>query len=199
MDFENSLKLTLPIELYEEPYNQQRRQTVLMLAGILDDSQQFKKLKYADQTRILVDIEKSCFEKTVSKCREEAIFADWSNSKLVYLYSLIVSRVSKNLDASSEVEDNFLIDSIIDKKNDPSTLASLSSEDLSPSDTNQIKEKLDKRRGQKLIQKTTTMYTCRNCRGRNCTMRTQQMRSLDEGFSIILNCITCGYRFIVGG
>lgn len=199
MDFENSLRLTLPIELYEEPYNQERRKTVLMFASILDSSPQFKKIKYSDQTKILVDIEKSCFDKTVSKCKEEAIFVDWSNSKLVYLYSLIASRVSKNLDSSSEVEDDFLIDSIIRKENDPSVLASLSSEDLSPSDTNQIKEKLDKRRGQKLIQKTTTMYTCRNCRGRNCTMRTQQMRSLDEGFSIILNCITCGYRFIVGG
>lgn len=197
---ENSLRLTLPIELYEDPYCIQRRKTILMFSNILDKTEKFKSLPYQDQVKIMVSLEKSCFDKTVDKCRESAIYVDWVNEKFSYLYCLTASRVSKNIDSSSEVEDSYLIDKIISNEIDPNTVASLPSTELvDPSNVHEINEKLDKRRSTRLIEKTTSMYPCRNCKGRNCTIRTQQMRSLDEGFSIIINCLDCKYRFIVSG
>ncbi len=195
----NELRLTLPMETYEGEYNVPRRRTLLMFASILDECPKFKELDYAKQRTILVEMERSCFLKTLAKCKETAIYPDWSNDKLVYMYSLIASRVSKNLDVSSEVQENFLIEAIISGDCSAEDVASLSSEEMSPEMVNKIKEQIASRRSQKIKQKTTNMYTCRNCKSRECTIRTQQMRSLDEGFTIILNCVNCGYRFMVGG
>lgn len=197
---ENSLKLTLPLELYEEPYCFQRRKTILMFASILEEIPKFKNMPLSEQEEMLVTIEKSCFDKAVSKCKESAIYVDWVNEKFSYMYCLTVSRVSKNIDAGSEVGDSYLIDKLMSKQIKSEEVAMLSSADLvDPASIQEINEKLDKRRSSKIFEKTSSMYPCRNCKGRNCTVRTQQMRSIDEGFSIIVSCVTCGYRFIVNG
>lgn len=194
---ENKLKLVLPLEVYEGEYTQERRQILLLFCNILDNYAKFKEIDYSKQTNIVINIEESCFKKTIEKSSEEAIYIDWSNSRFKYLYSLICSRVSKNLDINSEVLDTYLIDSIISNDIDVSKLGGLSSDDMSKKNET-IKEQLNNRRGQKIKQKTTSMYRCRNCGGRECTIRTQQMRSLDEGATLILNCVTCGFRFLIG-
>jgi DNA-directed RNA polymerase subunit M/transcription elongation factor TFIIS len=194
---ENKLKLVLPLEVYEGDYTQERRQILLLFCNILDNYEKFKELDYTNQTNIVINIEKSCFKKTIEKSSEEAIYIDWSNSRFKYLYSLICSRVSKNLDINSEVLDTYLIDSIISNDIDITKLGGMSSDDMSKKNE-VIKEQLNNRRGQKIKQKTTSMYRCRNCGGRECTIRTQQMRSLDEGATLILNCVTCGFRFLIG-
>ena len=105
--------------------------------------------------------------------------------------------MSKNLDINSEVLDTYLIDSIISNDIDINKIGSMSSDDMSKKNE-VIKEQLNNRRGQKIKQKTTSLYRCRNCGSRQCTVRMQQMRSLDEGATLILNCVTCGFRFLVG-
>jgi DNA-directed RNA polymerase subunit M/transcription elongation factor TFIIS len=194
---ENKLKLVLPVEVYNGEYTQERRQIILLFCNILDSYEKFKEMDYSKQTDIVINIEKSCFKKTIESCTEEAIYIDWSNNKFKYLYSLICSRVSKNLDINSEVLDTFLIDSIISNGIDINKIGNMSSDDMSKKNE-VIKEQLNNRRGQKIKQKTTSLYRCRNCGGRQCTIRTQQMRSLDEGATLILNCVTCGFRFLIG-
>lgn len=198
ISLENSLKLTIPLDLYKnEEYSKERRQIVLLFAETLDKYAKFKNIKYDEQLKILVNVEKSCYSKALEKSMEEAIYVDWSNEKFKYLYSLICSRVSKNLDIESEVKDTYLIDKIISKDIDINKIGNMSSDDMSVRNT-ELKEQLNNRRGQKIKQKTTNMYVCRNCKGRECTIRQQQMRSLDEGTTLILNCTNCGFRFMIG-
>jgi DNA-directed RNA polymerase subunit M/transcription elongation factor TFIIS len=198
IDLENSLRLTIPLDMYkEEGYSKERRQIILLFAQILDKYDKFKTINYTEQLDILVKIEKSCYAKSLEKSTEEAIYIDWSNEKFKYLYSLICSRVSKNLDINSEVKDTHLLDKIISKELDINKIGSMSSDDMSVRNT-ELKEQLNNRRGQKIKQKTTNMYVCRNCKGRECTIRQQQMRSLDEGTTLILNCTNCGFRFMIG-
>jgi len=194
----NSLKLTIPCELYiNSKYSKERREIMLMFANILDNYSKFKEIDYDCQIDILTRVEKSCFDKAVAKAGEDAIYVDWTNERFKYLYSLICSRVSKNLDSNSEVKDTYLIDNIISGTINIDNLGGMSSDDISMKN-NELKEQLNSRRNQKIKQKTTNMYTCRNCKGRECTIRMQQMRSLDEGTTLILNCINCGFRFMIG-
>jgi DNA-directed RNA polymerase subunit M/transcription elongation factor TFIIS len=196
----NSLRITLPVELYlDNEYTKERRRTLLLFGELLDDSKDFKKLPFSEQLSALISIELSCFNKVIAKCKEDAIYVDWSNPNFTYLYSLICSRVSKNLDASAEVDSDYLVKGLSDKSVEASGLGEMSSEELCPGSVSAIINQLNTRRSQKLKQKTTNMYTCRNCKGRECTIRTQQMRSLDEGFTIILNCVNCGFRFMTSG
>lgn len=195
---QNELKLVIPAELYSmELYSKERRQILLLLGSILDSYSKFKELPYKKQLDVLVTIEQSCYKKAVDKCSEEAIYVDWSNDKFKYMYSLICSRVSKNLDTNSEVMDSFLIENIINSSIDVTKLGGMSSDDMSDKNK-ELKEQLNSRRSQKVKQKTTSMYTCRNCKSRECTIRSQQMKSLDEGATLILNCVNCGFRFMIG-
>lgn len=195
---ENNLKLTIPYELYNNSkYSKERREIIIMFASIFDNYSKFKEIKYDEQVNILIRVEKSCFDKSVSKAGEDAIYVDWSNERFKYLYSLICSRVSKNLDCDSEVKDTYLLDNIVKGSIDIDVLGGMSSDDISMKN-NELKEQLNSRRNQKIKQKTTNMYTCRNCKGRECTIRMQQMRSLDEGTTLILNCVNCGFRFMIG-
>lgn len=194
----NELKLVIPAELYsKELYSKERRQILLLLGSILDSYSKFKEISYKKQLDVLVSIEHSCYKKAVDKCSEEAIYVDWSNDKFKYMYSLICSRVSKNLDTNSEVMDSFLIENIINSSIDVTKLGGMSSDDMSDKNK-ELKEQLNSRRSQKVKQKTTSMYTCRNCKSRECTIRSQQMKSLDEGATLILNCVNCGFRFMIG-
>ncbi len=198
VEFENKLKLVIPTELYSKPeYSKERRQIILLFGSILDSYPQFKSLTYSNQTNILISIENSCYQKTIDKCSEEAIYVDWSNDKFKYLYSLICSRVSKNMDVTSEVMDSYLISNIINSSIDVTKIGEMSSDDMS-NKNKEIKDQLNSRRNQKVKQKTTSLYTCRNCKSRECTVRSQQMKSLDEGATLILNCVNCGFRFMIG-
>lgn len=196
-EIENKLKLVIPAELYsKESYSAERRKILLLFSSVLDSYAKFKDIPYKKQINVLVSIEKSCYKKAVDKCSEEAIYVDWSNDKFKYMYSLICSRVSKNLDTSSEVMDSFLIENIINSSVDVSKIGEMSSDDMSTKNK-ELKEQLNSRRSQKVKQKTTSMYTCRNCKSRECTIRSQQMKSLDEGATLILNCVNCGFRFMI--
>ena len=196
----NNNKFTIPVELYSDnKYNSNRRNIILLIAEILQQNNEFKLLSYSDQCNIVILIEKSCYDKTIQKSNEDMIYINWENPKFVYLYQLIISRITKNLDCNSEVNSEYLIDNIINKSINIDNIASMSSEELSPGKVLSIKQTLELRRNQKLNYKTTSLYTCRHCKSKKCTMRTQQMRSLDEGFTIILNCTVCGFRFLTAG
>lgn len=194
----NNNKFTLPINIYlDDEYNIVRRNVLLLISNILEDNKKFKLMHYNDQNNIIISMEKSCYGKTIQKSNEDMIYINWDNPKFIYLYQLITSRITKNLDSSSEVNSTYLIDNIIEKNIDVDNVANMSSEELSPGKIINIKQTLELRRNQKLNYKTSSLYTCKNCKSKCCTVRTQQMRSLDEGYTLILNCTICGYRFLL--
>lgn len=176
----------------------QRRVIMVLLGNILDKYEQFKTLSRENQNTWVDEIETSCFNKALDKANEDRIYIDWENPKFAFIYQLICSRVSKNLDKNSEVGSSWLFDMLWAKTIGRDEVAYLSSEELvnKPKD---IQEMISLRRKQKLNYKTSTLYTCKNCKAKKCTVRTQQMRSLDEGFTIILNCTICGFRFMISG
>lgn len=193
----NSLNLTLPIEVYDnDDYSKERRQVILMICEIMDSYREFKNIDRKIQIDIVIKIEKSCFKKLEEKANEEAIYKDWSNERYSYLYSLICGRIGSNLDNINANE--YLIKSIINNSIDIDRIGFMSSDDLNPEIRKHINEEITKRKSIKIKQKTTSLYTCRNCKSKDLSIRSQQMRSLDEGISLILNCQNCGFRFIIG-
>jgi DNA-directed RNA polymerase subunit M/transcription elongation factor TFIIS len=192
----NSLNLTLPLEVYDnDEYSKERRQVILMLCSILDSYVEFKVLDRERQLDIVVAIEKSCFDKVKEKSNEDAIYRDWSNEKYVYLYSLICGRVGSNLDADTGNE--YLINAIINDSIDIEKIGFMSSDELNPKIRKKINEDIEVRKNIKIKQKTTSLYTCRNCKSKKATCRAVQMKSLDEGKNLVLNCTVCSYRWII--
>lgn len=194
-----TLLFTIPFDLYKDvDYSRERRRILLLLGSIVDKVEYFKQLPKSEQTSIIVSIEKSCYDKSVEKANDDMLYVNWSNMRFTQLYQTICTRVCENLDPASEVNSSWLLERIVNKEIDIDRIAWMSSEQLTDK-TVDIKQLIELRRSQKLVYKTSTMYTCRNCKGRKCTIRTQQMRSLDEGFTIIATCTICGFRFMLAG
>ncbi|KAE9274875.1 hypothetical protein PR003_g29487 [Phytophthora rubi] len=45
--------------------------------------------------------------------------------------------------------------------------------------------------------KTSTLYCCRQCGRKETAERSAQMRSLDEGETLIITCTWCSYKWFV--
>lgn len=193
---QNLLKLTLPLDSYSEEYSKERRQILLTICEIMDKYKSFKELSRERQSEIVMEIENSCYNKLKDKCSEEAIYKCWYNERFSYLYSLICGRVISNLDGESNNE--YIIEAIINNSLDIKKIGYMDSDSLNPSIRKQLLESINSRKNIKIKQKTTSLYMCRNCKMKNCSIRFQQMRSLDEGQSMILTCQNCGFRFIIG-
>ena len=140
----------------------------------------------------------SCYNETVNKSIDKLIYKSWDNEKFIYLYQLSCNKITKNLDQQSEVKSDYLINQILDKKININTIASLSSDNLCPDKSINIKNNLKLRNEQKLNYKTSTLYKCKNCGKKEVKIQEYQGRSLDEGSNLSLTCNFCNYNWVVG-
>jgi DNA-directed RNA polymerase subunit M/transcription elongation factor TFIIS len=197
-NFQKKLKFTIPCYIYNDLlYNKNRRSIILLISDILQQNDDFKKINYNIQANIIINIELSCYNYTLTKADELLIYQSWDNDKFEYLYYLTCNKITKNLDPKSEVNSNYLINLIINNQIDIKNIGKLSSEDLCPNKSLNIKENLNKRNNQKIKLKTSTLYTCRNCKRKDVTIREYQARSLDESSNLSLTCQFCYYHWVI--
>lgn len=199
-NIKKKLKFTIPCDIYNNSeYNKNRRSIILLISEILQKNINFKKLNYDIQSNIIINIELSCYNHTLTKADELLIYQSWDNEKFEYLYYLTCNKITKNLDPESEVNSDYLINLIINNQIDIKNIGSMTSENLCPDKSQNIKENLNKRNNQTIKLKTSTLYTCKNCSRKEVSIREYQGRSLDEGSNLSLTCQFCGYNWIIGG
>jgi DNA-directed RNA polymerase subunit M/transcription elongation factor TFIIS len=59
----------------------------------------------------------------------------------------------------------------------------------------EAKSKRDKNKFETNIAAATDTFTCRKCKGNQCTYYQMQTRSADEPMTCYVNCLTCGNRW----
>lgn len=197
-NIKNKQKFTIPIKIYNNPkYCKDRRTIILLIASILEKNETFKNILKSKQDNIILSIEKSCYNATIKKSNELLIYINWENSKFTYMYQLFCNKITKNLDSDSEVNNAYLINAIINDEIDLKNIAELPSDKLCPEKSDIIKQNLIMRNSQKLNYKTSSLYTCRNCGKKSVTIKTMQLKSLDEGENLSLVCQFCSYNWVV--
>ena len=198
----NNRKFTIPKQLYEDSnYCKERLNIILMIAGIFEKNKDFKNKMKKIQDKIIIGIEESCYNATIKKATEEMIYINWDNYKFSYSYQLCHNKITKNLDIDSEVNSSYLIYTIINdtiSMSDIHNIAEWKSDKLCPEKSDIIKQNLIMRNSQKLNYKTSSLYTCRNCKKRSVTIKEYQGRSLDEGTNLSLTCLFCNFNWISG-
>lgn len=198
-NIQNRLKFTIPIDLYfDNSYNKIRRSIILLIANILENNKIFKNKHREIQSNIIINIELSCYNETLNKSDELLIYQSWDNEKFYYLYSLFCNKITKNLDIESEVGSDYLINKILNNELDITKVAFMTSDQLCPDKSKNIKENLNIRNNQQLNIKTSTLYKCRNCGKKEVKIHEYQGRSLDEGSNLSLTCVFCNYNWVVG-
>lgn len=188
------MSLILPISVYEDSsYNDLRRGYMLLVASLI--SEYLIEGDVNDHYDMIAAIEKSCYDHALEIADYELLPQSFSCSSFEQLYRTRIMRITKNLDINSEVGDEYLAMSLLSGNIEPSTISKLDNRFLSPLHNEKMFEELNTRLNQKITLKTSSLYRCRQCGKRETTIRSAQMRSLDEASTLILKCSFCSYTW----
>lgn len=189
---------TIPVNVFlNKEYNTNRKNMLILLGKIIYSSDVTKNLSKNEKDNIIYQIELSCYNTTLKKCDELMYIKSWDEQNFNYLYHVISCRVTKNLDINSEVKSNYLISQVKNKNIKLQNIALMSSDELCPEKSEKIKEKIQHRTKQKIIYKKSHIYTCKNCKHKEVTVETVQIRALDEGSNYSLTCTFCNNNWII--
>ena len=192
--FDDPVAFVLPREVYEDSsYSNLRRAYVLLIASLI--SQYTIDSDINEHAEMILALEKSCFDDALEVAEYELLTPDMNTPMFEQLYRSKITRITKNLDLSSEVGDEHLATCLLLGSIDPSTVSKLDNKDLSPLHNLKLLETFNIRLNQKITLKTSSLYKCRQCGRKETTIRNVQMRSLDESDTSIITCTYCHYKW----
>jgi DNA-directed RNA polymerase subunit RPC12/RpoP len=190
------MRFVLPFSVYENPlYNNLRRGYLLLIASLINEYLIEDEINKS--LGMILAIEESCYHHAVEIAKAEVMSPSFLNPAFETLYRTKIMRITKNLDINSEVGDEHLALGLLGGIIDPRGVSKLDNKDLSPSRNMKLLEEHSSRLNQKISVKTSTLYRCRQCTRKETTVRSAQMRSLDEGETLIISCTWCGYKWFV--
>jgi len=137
------------------------------------------------------NLEKGIFNYTLKEAERRKIVKKWDNKQFVQIYVDHLRSVINNLN-----ED--IIKSINDEIVKPHVIAFMTHQELYPKKWSALieaKSKRDKNKFETNISAATDTFTCRKCKGNQCTYYQMQTRSADEPMTIFVQCIPCGNRW----
>lgn len=197
------IKYVLPISIIKNnEYNYIRLKELVLIGNIfynyiqninISNNVDFKKIN-----NIIIQIELSCFNKSLKFSDKQNIISSWTNPLYEKLYRIIISKITKNLDITSEVNSKFLIEQILKGNINVSNIANIDIKDISPENNSNIYKKIEERMLQKVKYKESTLYRCKNCGKRKCSIKEIMTRALDEGTNVSCTCLFCYSTWVAG-
>jgi DNA-directed RNA polymerase subunit M/transcription elongation factor TFIIS len=116
------------------------------------------------------------------------VSCNWQNPLFVYKYNLIAYKIQTNLELTEEPHSKELVKRIINGDIDVKKIASMTAKQLHPHRFKEIYNEINLRKKQKVVKKISTQHECFKCGGRKTTETELQLRSLDEGSTLIIKC-----------
>ena len=138
-----------------------------------------------------LNLEKGIYNYTLKEADQRKIVKKWDNKYFVQIYLNHLRSIMNNLNKN-------IINSLNDGSIKPHIIAFMTHQELCPEKwTTLIEEKIkrDKNKFETNVAASTDTFTCRKCKGNQCTYYMQQVRSADEPMNIYVTCIDCGNRF----
>ena len=185
----------LPAKFYAEPYTRHRRAKLMLFNYCFSYTAQYMDMSYDDRMQLLQQLERSCYNYTISKAIDENIMATWSNDIFCALYHATCYKISSNTDASNEISNKQLISKILDKTIDINALPSMTSQELYPEQYTDILQRIAASKNIVQSVKTSAMYRCSKCKENKCTIVPRFNRSLDEGVNLTVTCMNCSFEW----
>ena len=165
---------------------------------VINDSEEFRtnvvtKLKdiLEDET-VSSNLEKGIFNYSLEHADKLNVVKKWDNSYFVKIYLDRLRTIYINL------KDDRIKESMKNKTIKAHTLAFMTHQELQPErwatliDT---KKKRDKNKFETNISAATDTFTCRKCKGNQCTYYQMQTRSADEPMTTFVTCLLCSSRW----
>jgi transcription elongation factor S-II len=137
------------------------------------------------------NLEKGIFNYALKEADQRKIVKKWDNKHFVQIYLDRLRSIYINLN-----------DSIIEQINNGTVkahvVAFMTHQELNPDKWTTLIEAKAKRDANKFetnIAAATDTFTCRKCKGNQCTYYQMQTRSADEPMTCYISCVLCGNRW----
>jgi transcription elongation factor S-II len=138
-----------------------------------------------------LNLEKGIFNYTLKEADRHKIVKKWDNKYFVQIYLDHLRSIISNLkkDIIKQIEDGSV---------KPHVVAFMTHQELCPEKWNKLidaKSKRDKNKFETNIAAATDVFTCRKCKGNQCTYYQMQTRSADEPMTTFVTCLLCSSRW----
>ena len=156
------------------------------------------KLTPDEVTKLVQNIEKGIYNKTIFFSDIKNIPKQWTNSIFSNMYKVYSIEVYTNLDKLSYVENERLFERLINKEFDGYELSTMEPQYLFPEHWKpyiDLKSKRDRTLYEINKEMATDVYKCGRCKKRECSFYQLQTRSADEPMTTFITCLNCGNRF----
>ncbi len=138
-----------------------------------------------------LNLERGIFNYALKEAERQKVVKKWDNKHFVQIYIDRLRTIVNNL--SDEI-----IKSISEGAVLPHIVAFMTHQEMNHkkwAKLIEMKSKRDKSKFEVNMAAATDTFTCRKCKGKNCTYYTQQTRSCDEATTVFVQCLDCGTRW----
>lgn len=138
-----------------------------------------------------LNLEKGIFNYALKEAEQRKIVKKWDNAFFVQIYVNHLRSIMKNLSAE-------ILKQIESGDIKPHQVAFMTHHEMRPDIWSALidaKSKRDKNKFEVNMSASTDTFTCRKCKGNQCTYYFQQVRSSDEPMTCYISCILCGNRW----
>lgn len=137
------------------------------------------------------NLEKGIFNYTLKEAEQRKIIKKWDNKYFVQIYLDRLRTVYTNLNDT-------IIEQVTSGAIKPHIVAFMTHQELNPDKWAALidaKSKRDANKFETNIAAATDTFTCRKCKGNQCTYYQMQTRSADEPMTVYISCCNCGNRW----
>jgi len=150
-----------------------------------------KLLEIIENEKTVNNLEKGIFNYALKEADQRKIVKKWDNAYFVQIYLDRLRSIMSNLKGD-------VLESIKDHSVKAHIVAFMTHQELCPEKWSALieaKSKRDKNKFETNIAAATDTFTCRKCRGNQCTYYQMQTRSADEPMTTFVTCILCNARW----
>jgi transcription elongation factor S-II len=137
------------------------------------------------------NLEKGVFNYSLKEADQRKIVKKWDNKHFIQVYVDRLRSIMTNLNEE-------ILEQINDGTIKPHIVAFMTHQEMSPKKWSALidaKSKRDKNKFEVNMSAATDTFTCRKCKGNQCTYYQMQTRSADEPMTVFVQCIPCGNRW----
>ena len=137
------------------------------------------------------NLEKGIFNYTLKEADQRKIVKKWDNKYFIQIYLDRLRAIYTNLNDT-------IIEQITSGAIKPHIVAFMTHQELNPEKWAALidaKSKRDANKFETNIAAATDTFTCRKCKGNQCTYYQMQTRSADEPMTVYISCCNCGNRW----
>ena len=137
------------------------------------------------------NLEKGIFNYALKEADRRKIVKKWDNKHFIQIYLDHLRSIMANLKGE-------ILQQISDGSIKPHVVAFMTHQELCHDKWATMiadKMKRDKNKFETQIAASTDLFTCRKCKGNQCTFYQLQTRSSDEGITTFVQCLCCNARW----